>query len=161
MRREDREITSFDEQLKIIDQCDVVRLGLVDDDGYPYILPLNFGYEVIDDDLDLVLYFHGALEGYKYELIDKNNKASFEMDTGHDLYSDREKGYCTMNYSSIMGKGVVEYVTDQQEKFKALTVMTDKYHTEHFEFNPKAIPRTRVFKLKVTSMTAKNKEMKI
>ena len=66
MRRKDREITSFDEQLKIIDQCDVVRLGLVDDDGYPYILPLNFGYEVIDD--DLVLYFHGALEGYKYEL---------------------------------------------------------------------------------------------
>ena len=72
MRRKDREITSFDEQLKIIDQCDVVRLGLVDDDGYPYILPLNFGYEVIDN--ELVLYFHGALEGYKYELIDKNNK---------------------------------------------------------------------------------------
>ena len=82
------------------------------------------------------------------------------MDTDHDLYSDREKGYCTMNYSSIMGKGVVEYVTDQHEKFKALTVMTDKYHTKHFEFNPKAIPRTRVFKLTVTSMTAKHKEMK-
>ena len=65
-----------------------------------------------------------------------------------------------MNYSSIMGKGVIEYVTDQQEKFKALTVMTDKYHVEHFEFNPKAIPRTRVFKLTVTSMTAKHKEMK-
>ena len=48
MRRKDREITSFDEQLKIIDQCDVVRLGLVDDEGYPYILPLNFGYEVVD-----------------------------------------------------------------------------------------------------------------
>lgn len=158
MRRKDREITSFDEQLKIIDQCDVVRLGLLDNDGYPYILPLNFGYEVIDN--ELVLYFHGALEGCKYELIDKNNKASFEMDTGHDLYSNREIGYCTMNYSSFMGKGVVEYVTDQQEKFKALTVMTDKYHTKHFEFNPKAIPRTRVFKLTVTSMTAKHKEMK-
>ena len=158
MRRKDREITSFDEQLKIIDACDVCRLGLVDDEDYPYILPLNFGYEVIDN--ELVLYFHGALEGYKYELIDKNNKASFELDCNHDLYSNREIGYCTMNYSSIMGKGVVEYVTDQQEKFKALTVMTDKYHMDHFEFNPKAIPRTRVFKLTVTSMTAKHKEMK-
>ena len=65
-----------------------------------------------------------------------------------------------MNYSSIMGKGIVEYVTDAEEKFRALTVMTDKYHVEHFEFNPKAIPRTRVFKLTVTSMTAKHKTMK-
>lgn len=59
MRRKDREITSFDEQLKIIDACDVCRLGLVDEEGYPYILPLNFGYEVIDS--ELVLFFHGAL----------------------------------------------------------------------------------------------------
>ena len=42
MRRKDREIIDFDEQLKIIDACDVCRLGLVDDEGYPYILPLNF-----------------------------------------------------------------------------------------------------------------------
>lgn len=157
MRKSNREVKDFDEQIKIVDSCDVCRIGLVDDEGYPYILPLNFGYAVKDGVLEL--YFHGAMEGYKYSLIDKNNKVSFEMDCSHDLYSDREKGYCTMNYSSIMGKGVIEYVTQPDEKFEALTVMTDRYHIEHFEFNPKAIPRTRVFKLIVTSMTGKHKEM--
>ena len=45
MRRQDREITELDELLEIINRCDICRLAL-NDDGYPYILPLNFGTEV-------------------------------------------------------------------------------------------------------------------
>ena len=37
MRRKDREVTDFDEIVKIIDECEVLRLGLVDGD-YPYIM---------------------------------------------------------------------------------------------------------------------------
>ena len=40
MRRKDREITDFDEIMKIIDKCDTCRLALFDDE-FPYIVPLN------------------------------------------------------------------------------------------------------------------------
>ena len=43
MRRNDREITEFSEMTDVMKRCDVCRLALNDEDGYPYLLPLNFG----------------------------------------------------------------------------------------------------------------------
>lgn len=45
MRRKDREITDFDEMIKIIEKCDTCRLAL-NDEEYPYIVPLNFGHKM-------------------------------------------------------------------------------------------------------------------
>lgn len=158
MRRKDREITDFKEQLEILEQCDVCRICLNDESGYPYILPLNFGAKVSGD--KVTLYFHGAREGYKYNLITKDNRASFEVDCCHEVYSDKERGYCTFNYKSLIGHGRICIVEDDTEKIEGLTILTDHYHTEHFEFNPAAIPRTTVIKLEVESITGKHKQVK-
>lgn len=45
MRRKDREITDFNEIIDIIKKCDVCRIAL-NDDEYPYVVPLNFGLDV-------------------------------------------------------------------------------------------------------------------
>ena len=48
MRRNDREITEFSEMTDVMKRCDVCRLALNDEDGYPCLLPLNFGMEETD-----------------------------------------------------------------------------------------------------------------
>nr|AMP55536.1 pyridoxamine 5'-phosphate oxidase [uncultured bacterium]AMP55576.1 pyridoxamine 5'-phosphate oxidase [uncultured bacterium]AMP55600.1 pyridoxamine 5'-phosphate oxidase [uncultured bacterium] len=159
MIRKDRKILDFDEIVGIIDQCDVCRIALNGSDGYPYILPLNFGYEIIDR--VLTLYFHSAMKGRKHELIELDNRATFEMDCGHDLFSVESRGYCTMNYQSVVGHGRIEYICNEQDKFHALTVMTDRYHDgTHFNFNPAAMSRTSVYKLIVSDMIGKRKQSK-
>ena len=75
MRRKDREITDFDEMMKIIAKCDTCRLALFDDE-FPYIVPLNFATDV--EEGQLYLYFHSAKVGTKLDLIRKNNKVTFE-----------------------------------------------------------------------------------
>lgn len=159
MRRTDREVTDTAALLEIMAQCDVCRLALHDAE-YPYILPLNFGVKCCDsaNGKRVVLYFHGATQGYKYELIARDPRASFEMDCCHELYSDEERGYCTTNYMSVIGRGRLEIVEDEAEKREALTILTDHYHAEHFAFNPAAIPRTTVLRLTVESMTGKHKQ---
>ena len=77
MRRADREITDFEEMLQVMERCDVCRLAL-NDEGYPYILPLNFGMSARDGKVEL--YFHGALEGRKYQLMARR-KASVRWST--------------------------------------------------------------------------------
>lgn len=151
MRRRDREVTDRNEMIQIMEKCDVCRLAL-NDDGYPYILPLNFGMLVKEDVIEL--YFHGATEGKKYELIARDNRASFEMDCGHELLTDEEHGNCTMNYESVIGKGFVEMIPDE-EKYEALCILMNHYHKENFPFNQKVMPQTNVFKLVVTEMTGK------
>lgn len=160
MRRKDREITDHDEIMNIIAQCDVCRLAFNDSqEGIPYILPLNFGY-TDDGHGNVALYFHGANEGYKYDVIARDPNAAFEMDCNHHLASDRERGYCTMEYSSVIGRGTIEIITDRELKIKALTILTDNYHTTHFEYNQKAVDRTTVMVLKVEKMTAKRRVKK-
>ena len=68
MRRKDREITDFHEIIEIIRKCDVCRLAL-NDEGYPYIVPLNFGLDVRGD--QVYFYFHAAVKGKKLDLIAK------------------------------------------------------------------------------------------
>lgn len=154
MRRKDREIKDFNEIVQVIEKCDVCRLALHDDD-YPYILPLNFGMQL--EDGQIVLYFHGAKEGKKYELIAKDNRACFEMDCEHKLITDEAAGNCTMNYESVIGYGRVEIIPDE-EKYDALCILMKHYHKEDFSFNQAIMPQTTVFKLIVETVTGKRRK---
>lgn len=153
MRRHDREVSGFDDIIKIIKKCDICRLAF-NDGEYPYILPLNFGMQV--ESGKAALYFHGAMEGKKYELIARNNRAGFEMDCVRGLVTEEESGNCTMIYESVIGHGVIEFVPDS-EKYDALIILMKHYHKEDFPFNQALIPYTTVFKLTVEAMTGKQR----
>lgn len=156
MRRSDREVTDFQDLTAIIERCDICRLAL-NDDGYPYILPLNFGMAVKGDRVEL--YFHGAAEGKKYELIERDNRASFEMDCSLKLVTDSERGSCTMDYESVIGQGHIEMIPDE-EKYDALSILLKHYHLESFPYDWSVMPCTKVFKLVVERMTGKRRMKK-
>lgn len=157
MRQNKREITDFEEIIEVMKRCDVCRLAL-NDDGYPYIIPLNFGMDVSDG--RITLFFHSALEGYKTELIKKDNRASFEMDCKHQLQYFEDKGYCTMSYESVIGSGKIRILNDG-EKSEALKKLMNHYHPEKDAyFNPEAISRTMVYILEVEKVTGKRKNPK-
>lgn len=151
MRRRDREVTEFDDIIAIIRRCDVCRIALNADD-YPYILPLNFGLSVKDRTIEL--YFHGAMEGMKYDLMERDHRAAFEMDCGHELVTEPNEGSCTMTYESVIGQGHIEMLSDE-EKYDALCILMRQYHKEDFPFNKEVMQSTRVFKLVVEHVTAK------
>lgn len=47
MRRKERQVTNPAEIRAVIDRCKVLRLGL-NAAGAPYIVPMNFGWEMTD-----------------------------------------------------------------------------------------------------------------
>lgn len=153
MRRNDREIKDFEEIVEVIKKCEICRLAL-NDEEYPYILPLNFGMQL--ENGKIVFYFHGATEGKKYELMARNNKASFEMDCSTKLVTILEDGNCTMEYESVIGQGTVEILPDG-EKERALDILMKHYHKEDFPYNKAVIPRTTVFKMTVDTCTGKRR----
>ena len=136
MRRSDREVKEFKDIIEIMEKCDVCRIAL-NNDGYPYILPLNFGMKVKNDSVEL--YFHGANKGIKYDLIQADNRASFEMDCEHRLVPEIESGNCTMEYESVIGQGHIEIVSEE-EKDDALCILMSHYHQETFPFDKSVIP---------------------
>lgn len=151
MRRKDREIEDFHEIVEVMKKCDVCRIAL-NDDGYPYIIPLNFGMKTEGE--QIILYFHGAGEGKKYELIRRDNRASFEMDCSHKLIVDKEGCRCTMEYESVAGRGRIE-ILPEEEKPEALRMLIKQYHEDEFPFRKEVADRTTVMRLTVEGISGK------
>ena len=148
MRRKDREITDFNEIIDIIKKCDVCRIAL-NDDEYPYVVPLNFGLDV--QGTQVFFYFHAAMEGKKLDLIAKDNRATFEMDCDHNFILYEERMSCTMGYASVIGHGTIEIVADE-DKYESLKILMRQYHAEDFKFNTDMMKVTTVLKMTVTDM---------
>ena len=158
MRRKDREVTDFETILGIIDECDIIRIGLADGD-LPYIVPLNFAYTVSGEQIEF--YIHGAMAGRKYELMQKNKKCSFEMDIPLKLDCAAGHKSVTMRYKSVMGTADITFL-DGDEKQNAIDniIMARYEETRNFDYNKKAVQATMVAKLSVTSLTAKVNPLK-
>jgi hypothetical protein len=153
MRRKDREVTDFNEIIQIIDECDIVRLGLADGD-YPYIVPVNFAYEVSEG--TVALYIHGAMAGRKYEMLQKNPVCSFEMDVPIEMDCMYEQKDVTMRYKCVMGKATVEFLEGEARQAAIDDIIMARYEeTKNFEYNKNMVERTAVARLQVTEMTAK------
>lgn len=153
MRKSNREVTSHEELIAILDQCDVCRLGL-SDDGQPYIVPLNFGYRW--DDAGLTLFFHCAGEGRKLDIIRHNNRVCFEMDHRHVLKTGDLACQYSMNFESLIGDGLIEIVTDSSEKRTALNQIMKHYcDRTDWAYDEKVLAITTVLRLKTTQFTGK------
>ena len=156
MRRKDRQVTDATEIRKVLDTCKVCRLGLTDY-GTVYIVPMNHGYTL--EDGKLTLYFHGANEGKKLELLSGNLQVGFEMDCSHELVEARLACQHSYHYSSIVGNGTAQILTDPQEKLNALSCIM-KHQTgkefEEFETNPRLEKIVTVIKVEVREFCCKS-----
>lgn len=153
MRRKDREVTDFSEICRIIDECDIVRLGLSDGE-FPYIVPVNFAYTVRDGQLEF--YVHGAMAGRKFELMNRNKVCSFEMDIPLEMDCVVEKKDVTMRYKSVMGRATITFLEGEEKQNAIDNIIMARYEaTRHFEYNISAVARTAVAKLSVIDITAK------
>lgn len=154
MRRKDREIRDFNKMLEILKGCDCCRIGLVDDFG-AYIVPMNFGYEVIGN--ELILYFHSANEGKKIDLIKKQGIASFEMDCKHELVAGNIGCNYSFLFQSIMGRGEIEIVRKENEKVHGLKKIMKRY-TDKEDWDFEAIESVTVLKLAVRGWSCKENQ---
>ena len=153
MRRKDREITDTNRIESIIANCCCCRIGF-NDDGKVYIVPLNFGYEINDG--KYVFYFHGAKEGRKIRLIEKNPFVGFEMDTNYQLKPGGSACGYTAQFQSVIGTGTVVLMEDEREKEAALQLlMRHNAGKDGWEFSREMMDSVSVFKLIVEELSCK------
>lgn len=153
MRRKDREIKDAVRIDEIILSCDCCRLGF-HDGGKVYIVPLNFGY--MNTSGKRTFYFHGAKEGRKITLIEKNRYAAFELDTNHQVNADEEACDFSFRFRSVIGEGPVSMITNPVEKKKALLCIMGHYsEKKDWDFPEAMLNNTAVFQLEVEDLACK------
>lgn len=157
MKRKDRKVTDFEDIRHILDKAEVLRIALNNGD-FPYILPVNFGYET--DGEELVLCFHGSKEGAKHEIIKRDNRVSFEVDCLHSLILPQGEESCATSfaYASVIGQGFIQKA-EECEKAHLLGVILKHYGIVSDKFNKTHFENTIVYKIKVISITAKTRKV--
>lgn len=127
MRRKDREVLGDENIAKIIEQCTTCHVAMIDDAnvGMPYVIPMSFGYSLMDGVLEL--YFHCAHVGKKLDCILKNPNVAFSMCVENRI-EIHEDDYCRSGrfYASVVGQGKAEIVEDNAEKCRGLSLLMER-----------------------------------
>ena len=154
MRRKDRQITEISELEQIISESDVCRVAFADNNN-PYIVTMNFGYSGGDQPC---FYFHCAKEGKKLEMIMKNNRVCFELDTDHELYEGDNGCDWGMKYSSVVGWGRITIITERDPGIRGLdSIMSHYSGRTQFSYDEKVLSNTTILRLDIEEMTGKKK----
>ena len=147
MRLKDREITDFGKIEEVIRKAIVCHLGLVDN-GEPYIVPVNFGYE------NKAIYFHSALKGRKVDLLKRNNRVCFELETDVEI-GKTEKSSCAVKYRSVIGTGKAHILEDKQEKTRGLKAIMRQCAGGEYEFSEDRLGTVLVVRIDIEEITGK------
>ena len=114
MRRADKEFTEQEKLSKALKETCYMTLAMARD-GEPYLVSLSHGY----DEERNCLYFHCASEGKKLDYMRANTVVWGQVIVDHG-YVEEE---CTHHYVTVMFRGRVSFIEDQEEKRRALRTM--------------------------------------
>ena len=141
LRRSELESTDLALFRDLAESCEVGFLSLVTAAGYPRAIALNFAA------VGETIYFHGALEGEKFDLILAKPRVGFTIVKTYSYipsYWSAPRYACpaTQLFKSVEIKGTCAAVDDPAEKTRALGALMAKHQPEGgFDPIDPAIPR--------------------
>lgn len=149
MRRFKQEI-SREECIQVLKESPRGVMAFHGENDYPYAIPLNQFY----DEEDGKLYFHGAMQGLKLDLLSKNNKVCFTiLDSGF-----KKDGEWAWNIRSVVCLGRVEVVEDRGKAIEQCRKLAEKFYptAESIEeVIERSGTRTNVLSMKIDKMSGK------
>lgn len=114
---------------QVMREAQVGHLGVIDADGFPRVVPLNFVC------VDRRVYFHGARAGEKYVLLKAAPRVTFGACLPYSIipsYWFDEEDACNVTafYKSVHVRGVGVIVDEVEEAARALQGLMEKYQPE-------------------------------
>lgn len=155
MRRKKRQVTDLTAIKDFVEETQVVRIAL-NGEEYPYVVPVNFGYEWNKE--QLILFIHGANEGKKISMIKNDPKVAVEMDGKHRLIQgSMNASTYSYAYQSLIGFGQAEFLADLDAKREAShRLMDHAAKNKPFDEIPvKMLQKTEIIKITLASYTMK------
>jgi len=124
---------------------------MVDPEGKPYLIPMNFGFK------EEVIYLHSAQKGKKIDILKYHPEVCINFTTDHVLRYQNEQTACSwgMKYRSVLCFGKVEFISEEIEKSLALDVLMSQYTDREFTYNPPSIREVNCWKVKVEKFEAR------
>lgn len=137
---------------EVVKRCPYCMLGLVDQEGLPYVVPMNFAWE------DNCIYLHSGAEGKKVGLLEAGPVACLTFCDGAELVWMHREMACSysMKSRSVLVRGKVAAITDPAEKRRALMLIMRHFTQEKLRMSDVAVRGVRVWCMKAEEITARS-----
>lgn len=130
----------------------VGRIVTVNENGYPYIVPVHFVF------YEGWIYIHGLIKGQKISNLLRNDKVGFEIDEMGAIIPDKEN-VCDTNttFKSVIILGTAKMIDDITLKISVLQFIVNKYTPElsHLKFPDKMMKATGIIEIQIKECTGK------
>jgi len=155
MRRKEREITDFEEMIKILDEANFLTLAMINGNE-PYSVPVNFGYKLDGNRKRVQIFIHGATEGTKLNCIKNCPRVSFCAVSYSEIGMDKAPCGWTNFYRSVCGKGNAAILEDADEKKEGLICILKKYGYKGLAVFPDIMmKKTSMIRIDMEELTGK------
>lgn len=136
---------------KIIRKNTICYVGLIDLEGMPYVIPMNFGYE------GDTLYLHSGPDGTSVRALRENPNVCITFSEGHELIHQNEEVACSyrMKSSSVICRGKVVFENDFDEKIKCLNIIMKQYSDREFKYSDPAVKNVLIWKIEIDQVSSK------
>ena len=146
------QITDEAEITAIINKCPHCMLGLVDETGAPYVIPMNF---VREGDM---IYLHSGAGGSKEAMAMAHPQVCITFCEGDELVYMHQQIACSysMKSRSVVCRGKMEFIDEYDEKERILTLLMHRYTTNDCRMEPPAIRNVRIWAVRVESLSCRS-----
>jgi hypothetical protein len=155
MRKSKREISDTIQIAAVLEGCDTIRVGVADG-GEVYIVPVSFGYAVSEGKISV--FFHGALEGRKYDLLKKRPRVCVEADRCFG-FMENGHGGLTCDYESVIGWGYADLLGGDEAK-KGIRLLLEHCGFPDYRCSPDVTAMTAVFRVELDTVTGKRRNLR-
>lgn len=136
---------------QILKSEQICFVGFSDENGIPYVLPMNYGYE------NNVIYLHSAQKGRSIKILEQNPNVCITFSTQPKLVWQHPDVACSyrMQSESVICNGKVFFEEDFEEKERVLSIIMRQYTDRDFKYSVPAINNVKIWKVPIESISAK------
>jgi len=134
-----------------IRQCKECFVGMIDAEGMPYVIPMNFGYK------NDVIYLHSGPEGSSIRYLENNPNVCITFCTDNELTHQNEEVACSYRIqgSSVICRGKVVFVEDFDGKVSALNILMGQYTDASFKYSDPSVRNVKVWTVEIDTVSAR------
>lgn len=156
MRRYKREVQDTRQIRRLLEECQVLRIGTMDQEGM-FIVPVSYGYEY-EEDGSLRFYIHSAGEGRKVQAFRQQERVAVELDCADGLIRGDYTCQYSMAFRSLMGSGKICLLSGP-EKLRGLKLLMRHTAPEsRISFSDEMVEAVHVYAIRIEEFRVKMRE---
>ncbi len=144
------QLLSDEDCRKVLVEGKRAALGVYGEDGYPYVLPVNYVFEEEEN----CIYIHSALEGHKIDAMRHNAKVCLTVWTN----GYKEEGHWEDTVHSVIVFGTAVLLDDEKVREEKLRHLAKRYYPSDEEIErvmSHAVSRVQLVRISIDHMTGK------